>query len=567
MMTNTKEVTITFKDLALSAPVLKAVEAVGYDAPSPIQAQIIPLMLDGHDVVGQAQTGTGKTAAFALPILSKIDAHKRKPQALVLVPTRELAIQVSEAFQRYASGLPGLGILPLYGGQDYEIQLRQLRRGAHVIVGTPGRVMDHLRRHTLRLEGKIMLVLDEADEMLNMGFLEDVKWILEQIPAERQTALFSATLPSEIRIIAHKYLKSPKEVTVKMRTKTADKINQHYWLVDRLHKLDALSRILEAEPVDGALVFVRTKTETVELSEKLNARGFATAPLNGDLKQKDRERTVDRLKNGQLDILVATDIAARGLDVKRISHVFNYDIPFDTETYIHRVGRTGRAGASGEAIIFISAKEKRMLYAIEKATGKAIKPLVLPTADAVNQLRIVEFKNKLSDALADPGIDIYTGLLEKFIEESGQPPIKVAAAMAKLLQGKSPFLLEDKPFKPEAQRPAYERPSNDRDKPFRKSKTFEKGDEPRAPRDKGPADTYKVNVGRSHGLEIKHLVGAIANEGGLRGTSINHIRMYDTYATVDLPAGLSSQVIKRLQATLVAGRPMGLVKMEGKHKG
>jgi len=559
--------TPSFNSLALSEPVMRAVTAAGYDAPSPIQAQVIPLMLEGRDVVGMAQTGTGKTAAFALPLLTRIDPRKKKPQALILVPTRELAIQVSEAIQRYAAFIPGLQILPVYGGQDYTIQLRQLSRGVQVVVGTPGRVMDHMRRGTLKLEGQVTLVLDEADEMLRMGFLEDVKWVLEQIPPDRQIALFSATLPAEIRFIAKQYLRQPVEVTVKMLTKTADKINQHYWLVEHHHKLDALSRILEAEPVDGALIFVRTKSQTVELSEKLAARGFASAPLNGDIAQKDRERTVERLKGGQLDILVATDVAARGLDVKRVSHVFNYDIPFDTETYIHRVGRTGRAGASGEAILFISARERRMLAIIEKATGQKIKPLVLPTAQTINALRIAEFKEKISDALADPGLGFFEQLLEQYCQETTQPPSKVAAALAKLLQGKAPFLLEEKPVKgPEARpRSVHEHdPSAGPSAPSRRR--FDK-DSP-GPRSSGKptADThecYRASVGSADGLLPKHLVGAIANEGNIEGSRIHNIRIFDACAFVDLPKGLSPGTLAALKRARVMGRPLGLARHKG----
>lgn len=558
-----------FRQFPLNPHLHEAVAKAGYEKPTPIQVSTIPLILQGLDVIGTAQTGTGKTAAFALPLLTKIDARKKKPQVLILVPTRELAIQVSESIQGYAAFIPGLQILPVYGGQDYSIQLRQLSRGVQVVVGTPGRVMDHMRRGTLKLEGQITLVLDEADEMLRMGFLEDVKWVLDQIPPERQIALFSATLPAEIRVIARKYLRDPKEVTVKMRTKTADKIAQHYWLVEHYHKLDALSRILEAEPVDGALIFVRTKMETVELAEKLCARGFAAAPLNGDIAQKDRERTVEKLKNGQLDILVATDVAARGLDVKRISHVFNYDIPFDTETYIHRVGRTGRAGASGEAILFISARERRMLSIIEKATGQKIKPLALPTAQAINALRITEFKNKINDALADPGLGFFERLMEEVSKESTQPPLKIAAALAKLLQGKTPFLLEEKPAKaPEA--PARPRSVHEHDPaagpsaPSRRRFSKESA-EPRAS-GKPTALThecYRASVGSEDGLQPKHLVGAIANEGNIEGSRIHNIRIFGTCAFVDLPKGLSPGTLAVLKRARVMGKPLGLARFRG----
>jgi len=348
----------SFRDLALSEPVLRALADVGYESPSPIQAATIPVLLSGADMLGQAQTGTGKTAAFALPALSRIDLSGHEPQVLVLVPTRELALQVSEAFQRYAAHIKGFHVLPIYGGQSYQPQLNALRRGVHVVVGTPGRVIDHMNRGTLKLTGLTMLVLDEADEMLRMGFVDAVESILEQTPPRRQVALFSATLPAPIRRIAQKHLRSPVEVTIKSKTTTATNIRHRFWLVSGMHKLDALTRILEAETFDGMLVFTRTKHSTVELAEKLEARGFAAAPLNGDIPQQQRERTVARLKAGQIDILVATDVAARGLDVERIGHVVNYDVPYDTESYVHRVGRTGRAGRKGEAILFIAPRER-----------------------------------------------------------------------------------------------------------------------------------------------------------------------------------------------------------------
>ncbi|VAX13284.1 DEAD-box ATP-dependent RNA helicase DeaD (= CshA), partial [hydrothermal vent metagenome] len=364
----------SFETMGLGAPLLRAVKDAGYEVPSPIQAESIPPLLEGHDLLGQAQTGTGKTAAFALPLLSRIDVNQRDPQLLVLAPTRELAIQVAEAFQTYARYLKNFHVVPIYGGQSYDIQLRQLKRGAHVVVGTPGRVMDHMRRGTLKLKGLQALVLDEADEMLRMGFIDDVKWVLEQTPPTRQIALFSATMPKEVRKVAQQHLNKPIEIKVEQRTATAETIHQRYWPVSGLHKLDALTRILEVENFDAMLVFVRTKTATIELAEKLEARGHAAEALNGDIPQKLRERTVDRLKKGQIDILVATDIVARGLDVKRISHVLNYDIPYDVEAYIHRIGRTGRAGAKGEAILFVAPREKRLLRAIEKTIRQPIEP-------------------------------------------------------------------------------------------------------------------------------------------------------------------------------------------------
>src|SRR5271165_3724437 len=437
-----------FRDLALSPAVLKALADVGYESPSPIQSATIPVLLSGIDMLGQAQTGTGKTAAFALPALTKIDLSQQAPQVLVLVPTRELALQVAEAFQRYAAHLKGFHVLPIYGGQSYQPQLNALRRGVHVVVGTPGRVIDHMNRGTLKLAGLTLLVLDEADEMLRMGFLDAVESILEQTPRERQTALFSATIPAPIRRIAQKHLRTPVEVTIKSKTSTATDIRQRYWMVSGVHKLDALTRILEAEIFDGMLVFTRTKQATVELAEKLEARGFAAAPLNGDIPQALRERTVARLKAGQIDILVATDVAARGLDVERIGHVVNYDVPYDTESYVHRVGRTGRAGRKGEAILFIAPRERNMLRAIERATRQVIEPMNLPSVDAVNTLRIAKFKQRISETIAKGEAGSYRPVLEQLEAETGIPLIDIAAALASLAQGAAPLLLAGKAEKP-----------------------------------------------------------------------------------------------------------------------
>jgi len=434
---------VTFRDLALGAPVLKALESVGYETPSPIQAATIPHLLGGRDVLGQAQTGTGKTAAFALPILSQVDLAAKLPQALVLAPTRELAIQVAEAFQKYAANLPGFHVLPIYGGQSYEPQLKALRRGVHVVVGTPGRVLDHMKRGTLNLSALKCLVLDEADEMLRMGFIDDVEFVLKETPPTRQVALFSATMPSQIRRIAQTYLHDPAEVTIRSKTTTATNIRQRYWLVSGVNKLDALTRILEAEDFDGLLIFARTKAATQELAEKLEARGFAAAALNGDMEQKARERTVARLKNGDLDIVVATDIAARGLDVERISHVVNYDIPTDTESYVHRIGRTGRAGRSGEAILFIAPRERHLLKAIERATRQNISAMELPSVAAVNDQRIARFKTKIAEALAADGLATFRSLIEDYEREHNVPAIEIAAALARMAQGDTPLLMAD----------------------------------------------------------------------------------------------------------------------------
>ena len=435
----------SFADLGLPSVLLEALTAVGYETPSPIQAATIPPLLAGRDLLGQAQTGTGKTAAFALPVLARLDLTQARPQALVLAPTRELAIQVAEAFQKYAARLPGFHVLPIYGGQGYGAQLHGLKRGSHVVVGTPGRVIDHLERGTLDLSQLTTLVLDEADEMLRMGFIDDVKTVLEKTPSTRQVALFSATMPPPIRRIAQTYLREPTEITIAAKTTTATNIRQRYWLVSGAHKLDALTRILEAEPFDAMIVFARTKQATEELAERLEARGFSAAAINGDIPQQQRERTVQRLKDGQLDILVATDVAARGLDVERISHVLNYDIPYDTESYVHRIGRTGRAGRTGDAILFVAPRERGMLRAIERATRQTIEAMALPTAETVNDRRIAKFMQRISDTLTEGGLDEFEALIARYEREHEVNALQVAAALAKLTQGKTPLLLPPDP--------------------------------------------------------------------------------------------------------------------------
>jgi ATP-dependent RNA helicase DeaD len=434
----------SFRELGLSDPILEALSAVGYELPSPIQARTIPVLLAGSDVLGQAQTGTGKTAAFALPVLARLDLKRTAPQVLVLVPTRELAIQVSEAFQKYAARLPGFHVLPIYGGQSYTPQLKGLKRGAHVIVGTPGRVMDHMKSGALQLAELSFLVLDEGDEMLQMGFVDDIEWILEQTPPERQIALFSATMPPAMRRIAQKHMRAPVEITIQNRAGTAPKIRQRYWLVSGMHKLDALTRVLEVTRFEAMLIFVRTKLETAELAERLEARGFTAAALNGDIPQQQRERTIARLKAGQLDIVVATDVAARGLDVERISHVVNYDIPYDSETYIHRIGRTGRAGRSGEAILFVAPRERNMLRIIERVTKQRLEPMILPSVADVNEQRVLKFKERVAGAVQSGQGKVFEELLGQIEREQNIPAIEIAAALAGLLQGSTPFLLPQK---------------------------------------------------------------------------------------------------------------------------
>lgn len=454
-MSNESDTPLLFADLGLSAPVMASVTEVGYESPSPIQAATIPALLAGKDVLGQAQTGTGKTAAFALPILSRLKLDQKKPQALVLAPTRELAIQVAEAFQRYANKIPGFVVLPIYGGQGYAPQLTALKRGVHVVVGTPGRVIDHLDRGTLDLSELTTLVLDEADEMLRMGFIDDVEAVLKKTPPQRQVALFSATMPAVIRRIAQTYLRDPQEVTITSKTTTATNIRQRYWFVSGMHKLDALTRILEAEPYEAMIVFARTKLGTEELAQKLQARGLAAAAINGDIQQQQRERTIQQLKDGKLDILVATDVAARGLDVERISHVLNYDIPYDTESYVHRIGRTGRAGRSGDAILFVTPREKGMLRSIERATRQPIDEMKLPSVEAVNDKRVEKFLGRITDTLATGEPGEYRSLVERYEQENNVPMVDIAAALARLLQGDTPLLLG--PDRTPAAPQAYER--------------------------------------------------------------------------------------------------------------
>ncbi|MCK5898076.1 MAG: DEAD/DEAH box helicase [Methylococcales bacterium] len=534
----------SFRDLALSEPVLKALDVVGYETPSPIQAKMIPYIAAGQDVIGQAQTGTGKTAAFALPLLSKIDLNQKQPQVLVLAPTRELAIQVAEAFQRYASEMKGFHVLPVYGGQDYSIQLRQLRRGTHVVVGTPGRVMDHMRRGTLKLNSLKCLVLDEADEMLQMGFIDDVEWVLEQTPQQRQIALFSATMPQIIRKIAKKHLRDPQEVTIKVKTMTASTIRQRYWFVSGLHKLDALTRMLEVESFEGMIIFVRTKTATVELAEKLEARGYSAAAINGDLSQALRERTIENLKRGRIDILVATDVAARGLDVERISHVINYDIPHDTEAYIHRIGRTGRAGRTGDAILFVSPREKRLLANIERATKQKVEEMQLPSTEVINNTRVSRFKQRISDTLSAEELGFYTQLIEQYEHEHNIPAIEIAAALAHLVQGDTPLLLKNPP-------------KRQREKPENRDKKRDRERKPRARKETGiNMELFRIEVGRVDGVKPGNIVGAIANEAGIDGQHIASIKIEENYSTVELPAGMPKELFQALKKIRVGGKPL-----------
>jgi len=569
----------TFRELGLSEPVLAALADVGYESPSPIQAGTIPVLLAGSDMVGQAQTGTGKTGAFALPLLSGMDLAQRKPQVLVLAPTRELAIQVAEAFQRYAAHMPGFHVMPIYGGQGYGPQLHALKRGTHVIVGTPGRVMDHMKRGTLALDALRALVLDEADEMLRMGFIEDVEWILEQTPATRQVALFSATMPAPIRRIAQKHLRSPVEVTIRSKTQTAANIRQRYWIVSGLHKLDALTRILEVEEFDGMLVFARTKQATVELAERLEARGFAAAALNGDVPQQQRERIVAQLKSGELDIVVATDVAARGLDVERIGHVVNFDVPTDPESYVHRIGRTGRAGRSGEAILFIAPRERNLLRAIERATRQAIEPMELPTVQDVNLQRIARFKQRIRAALESGAGSPFSALVGEVAQEQGVADRDVAAALAAIVQGETPLLLppETKPRAASAPqrepRPARERedgPARERGaRPPREHgsrPSREHGSRPRPDAGRGEdleMETFRIEVGRAHGVRPANIVGAIASEAGLAGKHIGRVDIRGEHSFVDLPTGMPAEILRELRKVRVVGQPLRIRRVKG----
>ena len=548
---------VTFADLGLSGPVLKALADVGYETPSAIQAATIPPLLAGRDVVGLAQTGTGKTAAFALPILSRLDLSQKTPQALVLAPTRELALQVCEAFERYAAHVKGVHVLPVYGGQAYGVQLSALRRGVHVVVGTPGRIMDHLEKGTLDLTELRFLVLDEADEMLNMGFAEDVETILADTPDDKNVALFSATMPAQIRRISKQYLTDPAEITVKNKTATAPNITQRYLMVSYPQKVDALTRILEVENFEGMIVFVRTKNETETLAEKLRARGFSAMAINGDVAQAQRERTVNQLKSGKLDILVATDVAARGLDVERISHVVNYDIPTDTESYVHRIGRTGRAGRSGDAISFVTPRERYLLKHIEKATRQPLTQMQLPTAEDVNATRLSRFDDAITEALANAErIDRFRDIVAHYVREHDVPEVDVAAALAVVAQGETPLLIDP------ATEPPVRAPREERDRPERSASR-----ERRGPRSDVPMAMYRINVGKRHKVEPRQIVGAIANEGGLRRADFGHIQIRPDFSLVELPADLAGEVWDALRNTRISGKLIELQRDSGGPRG
>lgn len=542
----------TFAELPLSEPVQQAVKLSGYETPTPVQAQIIPHILNGRDVLAQSQTGTGKTAAFALPILSRIETGHKRPQVLVLAPTRELAIQVSKSFAAYGKCMSRLSVAAIYGGQSYEPQLIQLRRGVDVIVGTPGRVIDHIKRGTLDISAIQCLVLDEADEMLNMGFLDDVKFVLKQTPAKRQIALFSATLPDAIREIAEEYLDRPKKITIKKKTMTAESINHRALIVAVREKVDVLLRVLQAETTEGVIVFTKTKIATLELADKLIRHGLSASALNGDMAQRARERTVDQFKSGRLNILVATDVAARGLDVDRVSHVINYDLPHDSESYVHRVGRTGRAGRTGEAIIFVTGSQRGKLRLIERVTKQPIEIVDPPSTDAINEKRKREFHEQLTETIENNDLSMFQGLIGKYAEKTGQPLDLVAAALAHLGQRGVPFLMKDMPK-------GRKKPSQ---RPGKHEREERRGGGDRGSRGERPMQSgmkrFRIEVGRKDGAKPGNIVGAIANEAGITGDSIGAIQIHDRYSTIDLPEGMPSETFKMLQHTKVAGKQLRL---------
>ena len=570
------ESNIKFSELDLNELILKSVEEAGYEAPSAIQAETIPHLLLGKDLIGQAQTGTGKTAAFSLPLLSRLDLNSKDTQILVLAPTRELAIQVAEAMQSYARHLKGFHVMPIYGGQSIDIQLRQLRRGAHVVVGTPGRVMDHLRRKTLKLGNLKALVLDEADEMLRMGFIDDVETILKETPESRQTVLFSATMPSVIKRITKKYLNDPVDIKVKTETSTVSTISQYYWSGKTSYKLDALTRYLEAEETGGIIIFVRTKNMTTELSEKLSARGYASVPLNGDIQQSMREKVINRLKKGSIDIIVATDVVARGLDVERITHVINYDMPADNESYVHRIGRTGRAGRKGTAILFIPPNGRRQLQGIERATGQSIEPLVLPSPQDISEARINRFKEMVNETAESQKLDFYEKIIADLEEENKMTLTQIAATLAFLVQQDRPLLVTPQSKIPDGKLGAGSDRNDRGDRGDRNKNRRERGDRTRENRERSQGSkrrrgvtqagmvTYRLDVGKTHGTEPRHIVGAIANEAGVESQYIQNIDISSNYSTVDLPEGMPKEIEKHLKGVRVMGQKLQLRQLTGK---
>ena len=538
--------TTTFADLGLPDQILTNLTKIGYEQPSAIQAASIPLILDGHDLLGTAQTGTGKTAAFALPTLAGVDPKSNETQVLVLAPTRELAIQVAEAFQTYSAGMKGFHVLPIYGGQPMGGQLRGLRRGCQVVVGTPGRVMDHLRRGTLKLDALKSVVLDEADEMLRMGFIDDVTWILEHAPEQRQVALFSATMPKPIRRLADQYLNEPKEVAIEAQSSVVDSIEQAFWMVQGTNKLDALTRILEVEDFDGLVMFVRTKNATIEMAQKLEARGYRARAINGDMTQKLREQTIGELKEGILDILVATDVAARGIDVPRVTHVINYDIPIDPEAYVHRIGRTGRAGRSGKAILFVAPRERRLLRAIENVTKTRIPQMQIPTRAEVSAKRVADFKAEIGEALQHPKLEFFQKMVSEYVEETETDLLELAAALACLGQKDKLLLTDDKPERAP------------REKTFVGESDWHKDQrEPRVHDDSGMG-FYRLSVGYQHNVRPGDLVGALVNEADIEKSSIGRIQLFDDFCVVQMPVGMPDNLLSHLKTIRIRGQAIAI---------
>ena len=573
-----------FARFGFAPELLKALEAIGYLEPSPIQKAAIPELMLGRDLVGQAQTGTGKTAAFALPMLAALDPEQRKPQVLVLAPTRELALQVAEAFNSYASHLPGVRTLAIYGGADFRDQIHQLKRGVQIVVGTPGRVMDHMRQGTLDLSSLRALVLDEADEMLRMGFIDDVEWVLEQLPEQRQVVLFSATMPPEIRRISQKYLNAPAEITIKQKAADASRIRQRFLMVHAPHKQAALERVLEAETSEGVIIFARTKAITLTVAESLEQHGYDVAVLNGDVPQAQRERTIERLKSGQVDVLVATDVAARGLDVERISLVINYDIPFDSEAYVHRIGRTGRAGRSGDAILFLTPRERRFLGGMERAVGKPIEEMEVPSNATINQNRLDRMRTKLTNCLQTPASSeqeraLLSEILQRVAQEQGSSPEQLALAALELsLVGKPLLLQGEENFQQVRQNGPGRDGGRDGGRDFGRDRGRgrEMGREvgrdvgrgaPRGERPVGPPEDnmerFRVELGWRDRIKPGNIVGAIANEAGLNGRAIGRIQIFDTHSTVDLPKGMPEDVFQGLRQLRVMNKPLQLSRFQG----
>ena len=557
----------TFADLGLKAPILEALTDLGYEKPSPIQAECIPHLLDGRDVLGMAQTGSGKTAAFSLPLLNNIDPELRAPQILVLAPTRELAVQVAEAMTEFSKHMRGVNVVALYGGQRYDVQLRALRQGPQIVVGTPGRLLDHLKRGTLDLSKLSGLVLDEADEMLRMGFIEDVETIMAQIPEGHQTALFSATMPEAIRRITRRFMKEPQEVRIQSSVTTRPDISQSYWSVYGMRKNEALVRFLEAEDFDAAIIFVRTKNATLEVAEALERNGYNSAALNGDMNQALREQTLERLKDGRLDILIATDVAARGLDVERISLVVNYDIPMDSESYVHRIGRTGRAGRAGRALLFVENRERRLLRNIERTMKLTIPEVELPNAELLGTRRLEKFAAKVQQQLESSDLDQYRALLAK-IQPSSEEEMDIetlAAALLKMAQGERPLILPpDAPMRPKREfrerDERFERRGDRNDRNDRGPRTERAGeDRPRRERrDVGDMELYRIEVGRDDGVEVRHIVGAIANEGDISSRYIGNIKLFGSHSTIELPKGMPGEVLQHFTRTRILNKPMNM---------